>query len=170
MATRKQNVLLFLDFDGVLHPFAARNDKAQQFIYLASIEEILREFPEVNIVVTSDWRLRFSIDELRGFFASDIATRIIGVTPEIQLRETTDILGSRLREIEAFLLSYSSVVQSWLALDDDASLFSSDCSELILCTELFATNRFSMLEERLRKSLNKIANHSESFNQRKYDG
>ncbi|MFZ6676222.1 HAD domain-containing protein [Undibacterium sp. Xuan67W] len=144
-------MILFLDFDGVLHPFSARHDQEQQFVHLPALEELLREFPTLQIVVSSEWRLRFSLNELRGFFSTDIAARIIGVTPEIQIRETTDILGSRFREIEAFLIDAYSVNETWLALDDDVSLFPPDCSQLILCGELPAINRFAMLKERLMK-------------------
>lgn len=74
---------LFLDFDGALHPHPC---VVQFKLCLCNpIEGILREFPQVDIVLSTAWRLRYPLDTsgdtLKHPFASDIAERIVGVTP-----------------------------------------------------------------------------------------
>ena len=51
---------LFLDFDGVLHPDPSANQF--KFCQRNLIESILREFPQVDIVLSTNWRLRYPMD------------------------------------------------------------------------------------------------------------
>lgn len=69
-------MLLFLDFEGVLHPFARLLDRpvteSEPFVYLTRLESALREHPHVRIVIASDWRKHHTLAELRRFFSEDI--------------------------------------------------------------------------------------------------
>ena len=71
---------LFLDFDGVLHP----DPCVVQFKFCQRnlIEGILREFPQVDIVLSTTWRLRYPLDTsgdtLKHHFSTDITDRIVG--------------------------------------------------------------------------------------------
>lgn len=71
---------LFLDFDGVLHP----DPRVAQFKFCQRnpIEGILREFPQVDPMLLTNWRLRYPMDAsgdtLKHHFSSDIAERIVG--------------------------------------------------------------------------------------------
>ena len=71
---------LFLDFDGVLHP----DPCVVQFKFCQRnlIEGILREFPQVDIVLSPTWRLRYPLDTsgdtLKHHFSTDITDRIVG--------------------------------------------------------------------------------------------
>lgn len=127
-------MILFLDFDGVLHPFLARAS-SEAFCYLPRVEKVLREFPAVRIVIASTQREHTPLALLVQRFSPDIAARIIGTTPVLAIRDTGDVAGSRYREIQAYLSAGGS--GPWLALDDDASLFPPGCAELILCDDGF---------------------------------
>ena len=76
-------MILFLDFDGVLHPEydrqAAPADVA--FCHLPRFEAVMCDHPEVEIVISSTWREQFPLDDLRARFSPDIAARIVGATP-----------------------------------------------------------------------------------------
>ena len=48
-------MILFLDFDGVLHPEPCDED-GEPFCNLPALEAILRDFPAVEIVISSMWR------------------------------------------------------------------------------------------------------------------
>ncbi|MBC3871856.1 HAD domain-containing protein [Undibacterium oligocarboniphilum] len=76
-------MILFLDFDGFLHPEPCYDDK-QLFCCLPRLENVLRDFQIVQTVISSTWREKRSLDELKVFFAADIAPRIIGATPPWQ--------------------------------------------------------------------------------------
>ncbi|MET3139349.1 hypothetical protein AAKU61_003730 [Undibacterium sp. GrIS 1.2] len=97
-------MILFLDFDGVLHPEPCY-DEAKLFTCLSRLEQVLREFASVRIVISSTWREKHSLSDLRRLFSADIAERIIGVTPSWRDHsELVDIIGyQRHAEIEAWL-------------------------------------------------------------------
>lgn len=72
-------MLIFLDFDGVLHPKGAGG---QHFTRLPLLEAFLREpdMVKIKLVISSTWRQAYGLAKLRQFFAPDIGARIIGVT------------------------------------------------------------------------------------------
>lgn len=77
-------MILFLDFDGVLHPEAALSTRVD-FQHLPLLWRILREVPEVEVVFATSWRNSHSLDELvfivtRGG-GEDLAHRFIGMNP-----------------------------------------------------------------------------------------
>ena len=74
--------LLFLDFDGTLHPEPCYRDGS--LCRRPLFEAVIREAPDVEIVITSTWRDTRDLATLRGFFSNDIAARVIGVTPSWQ--------------------------------------------------------------------------------------
>jgi hypothetical protein len=122
-------MILFLDFDGVLHSELA--PEADLFGLLPRLEAILRDFPDVQIVISSSWREHNSLDDLRAKFSPDIAPRIIGVTPVIP--RVKQVAACREREILAWLESAGKKGEHWLALDDTEWQFKDHRDHLILC-------------------------------------
>lgn len=68
--------LLFLDFYGVLHPKHCHESK--RFCCLEVFEQAVRQAPDIDLVVTSTWRLQNSLEQLRKRFSIDVAARIAG--------------------------------------------------------------------------------------------
>ena len=128
--------ILFLDFDGVLHPFFPRDDRSdeenQLFSYLPRLERVLREFSDLRVVITSSWRTNRSWDDLIKPFAPDIAIRIIGATPSLNHQD-----HSRFKEVLHYLDQNNLHGANWVALDDDPALYPADCSSLVLCEDGF---------------------------------
>lgn len=123
-------MILFLDFDGVLHP---RAPGERLFCNLPRLEALLREFEFVEVVITSTWREDMTIVQLQGLFSPDIRFRIIGITPVVEIEFPAGPHGSREEEIRLFLAQDNYKERSWLALDDEEKLFRPGCSNLILC-------------------------------------
>jgi len=73
------SLTLFLDFDGVTHPDRARPER--QFEALPLIEKVLRDHPEVEVVLSTSWRESYPLDVLRYLFSIDISERIVGMNP-----------------------------------------------------------------------------------------
>src|SRR5471030_1328152 len=111
-------MILFLDFDGVLHPFAHRHT-GPHFIALPRLESVLREFPSVRIVITSTWRENHSLIVLTNLFSRDIQHQVIGVLPSLPCESAADIVGHRQREALAWLFCHFTEPAMWIALDDD---------------------------------------------------
>lgn len=140
--------LLFLDFDGVLHP---RSPGKKLFCNLPRLEAVLREFNFVEVVIASTWREDMDLGQLRELFSPDIRPRVIGVTPVMEIDFPAGPHGSREEEICMFLEQGDFKKRSWLALDDEEKLFKPGCQNLIVCptTIGFDDNAERLLTERL---------------------
>lgn len=119
-------MIIFLDFDGVLHP--RPNDWRGKFCHLERLERVLREYPNVQLVISSSWRDTYPLDVITALFSDDIQPRILGTTP----------LGdgekpySRFEEIKGWLRQ-SGHFGAWLALDDAVAEFPVNTPQLVPC-------------------------------------
>lgn len=129
--------VLFLDFDGVLHPAFCPDE--EHFCRRPLFETVMRKFPGVRIVISSSWRRIYAIDYLRSRFTRDIAERIVGTT---QLWVPDEPMN-RHQEIIAYLEARKLEQAAWLALDDSAFEFPKGCGNLLLCD-----SRFGLTEAR----------------------
>lgn len=71
-----QAKLLFLDFDGVLHPVGC--NPGRYLCCLPLLESTLRSAPPVDIVISSTWQEAYSIKALASRFSTDMGARIVG--------------------------------------------------------------------------------------------
>lgn len=114
--------VLFLDFDGVLHPGLAGT-----FVYRDRIEGFLAQHPSVGVVFSTSWREQYSVAEMASWFLGTPRERFLGATPILPS-------GPALRwhEIQAWLTT-ARFRGAWAALDDDRMLFPELCLNLVLC-------------------------------------
>jgi len=122
-------MILFLDFDGVLHPeLPGRPD---DFSSRPHLWEILRACPGVEVVFATAWRELHSFDELVVFATQgggeDLAHRFIGATPVMQ-----DVQYRREAECRQWLADSGQQGRPWLALEDFDSYFSPACPTLYM--------------------------------------
>jgi hypothetical protein len=127
----KGTKILFLDFDGVLHPKGA-NAAHDHFSKKHLLEELLLE-PElsgVQVVISSTWREAYSLDRLRLFFSPRMQTRIVDRTPVLD-----DLDGEflRYREVRGWLNRHP-LTNAWFALDDDREGFPPSQSRNVVFT------------------------------------
>jgi len=121
--------------DGVLHPEPCYRDE-ELFCRRALFESVLRDFPKVEIVVSSTWRDTRDLATLQGFFSPDVARSIVSVTPSWRdLPELIDVIGQYPRhvEVEGWLRQQGRVWESWIALDDRAYWFKPFLPNLVHC-------------------------------------
>lgn len=144
-------MILFLDFDGVLHP---RSPGKNLFCNLPRLEAVLREFSFVEVVIASTWREDMSLGQLRELISPDLRCRIIGVTPVVEIEFPPGPHGTREQEIRSFLEQSGYKDRPWLALDDEYLLFHRDCQNLITCPAAFGLDDHA--ERRLRERLSAI--------------
>jgi hypothetical protein len=129
-------VILFVDFDGVLHPRPVpdRPGETDMFVSLHLLENVLRQVQYVEVVISSSWRERFPLHEMREFFSEDLRERVIDATPLPPLAGVPAELMNHPRhaECEAWLHRRGAVGTRWLALDDSATDFAPGCANLLL--------------------------------------
>lgn len=125
-------MILFLDIDGVLHPDPAPEDKVFSCRHL--LWEILRTCPDLQVVISSDWRLKHSLADLAQWITAGsteiLQNRFVGTTPVFsELRHT---YRGREQECRAWLEQSHRADERWFALDDVASNFEFGAPQLIL--------------------------------------
>ena len=123
-------MILFLDFDGVLHPSSIAADHPDDFSKLPLLENWLRQYPEVDIVISSSWREILRMEALREIFSEDLRHRIVDACPIISINEETNYY--RFEEIMTWikLEKYDGL---WLALDDATHEFPPFFDRLVNC-------------------------------------
>jgi hypothetical protein len=120
--------LLFLDFNGVLHP--AGSAASAHFMHLPRFQHVMIEYPEVEIVVSSGVETyAYTLHKLRALFAPSVRSRVIGATAGIYAECEEEM---RYRQILRFLRRWERL-GPWLALDDSEDEFPANCSQLVLC-------------------------------------
>jgi hypothetical protein len=127
-------LVLFLDFDGVLHPDPCF-DPLRLFEQLPRLEAVLAEFPETEIVLSTNWRSQRGPAQWSDLLGPNIAARVVGATPHFSSFAAPARLMPYPRHAECvqWLLNQEAVDREWIALDDRPSLFAPDCDRLIEC-------------------------------------
>ena len=128
-------MILFLDFDGVLHPEPCIEHG--QFIHLRKFERWLRTHAEIEVVISSSWRNQVPWLEILDRFSADIQTRIVGRTPSRlqivrSLVPTEVLIYKREAEIFEWRRMQGRLSDAWIAVDDIPSWFSPGCANLML--------------------------------------
>jgi hypothetical protein len=141
-------VILFLDIDGVLHPDPPQPD--QRLRSLPRLVAILRDFPQVEVVISSLWRGHLTLNQLREIFPADLRERIIDVTP---IAERVDgwLPARREGEILDWLEASGRAAEPWLALDDAGWQFTQHRDRLVEC--VFYDGLDDRVEALLRQKL-----------------
>lgn len=133
-------MILFLDFDGVLHPLwepAPFNDwqlkrtfgphpwQGPFFIHAPILVELLRPYlDQIEIVISSTWGRKRDLDTLRGLLPPELAARVTDAVhnrlPPLEDAHRGHDLTSRWAEIAFYReLARPDIGDRWLAIDDD---------------------------------------------------
>jgi hypothetical protein len=73
--------VIYCDIDGVLHRWPCPPDEMFDPACIARLENVIRPH-DAGVVITSTWRLEWSLEEIRGKLGP-LGPHLIGVTPEI---------------------------------------------------------------------------------------
>lgn len=169
--------ILFLDYDGVLHPDEVYDTKEfglilnapgmHLFEYVGHLEEILNEYPDVHIVLSTSWVRAFGFDEAKSYLPESIQGRVIGGT--FHRRES--LLGgwssdwpmyTRYQQIQQWLSR--KFVASWVALDNDAVGWPADKADFLVHTDDWKGLSEEASKQRLRERLDFIVKDWQLFN------
>jgi len=81
-------MILFLDFDGVLHPDAAflvkgrptLKSEGELFMWAPLLIDVLVDFPEVQVVLSTSWARELSFSRACRWLPDELRGRVIGAT------------------------------------------------------------------------------------------
>lgn len=105
-------MLLFLDFDGVLHPYKSFHTREGLFAKKFFIEELLRMYEKVSVVISSSWGKQYNLNEMKAFFSEDVRHRFVGY-----ISNHSDNRGM---DIYEWLISHGEIETPCVAVDDMA--------------------------------------------------
>jgi hypothetical protein len=165
------NLVLFLDFDGVLHPDNC--GPYEQFSYVGNFVDAMRladSSHKVPVVISSTWRYLHSLDAPQGKFPDDIASQIVGITPyqtddDVEAIDDWATFGgfelkAKHRQLEIMQWMSKHAPQGyWIAIDDRPGYFQENEPRLFVVpgglgggmTTETAMQFFSKLRETLQK-------------------
>lgn len=156
-------LLLYLDFDGVLHHEDVRQHP-RRGIYLNApseyrlcqhaplLESLLRPYPAVRIVLSTSWVRALGYSRTVKRLPPDLRERVIGATYHSKMHERAFAMLPRgvqvLDDVER------RTPRDWLALDDDASGWPKEHEHRVLLTDerlgLSAPGLADLLASKLR--------------------
>lgn len=112
--------ILFLDFDGVLHP-SAEYRLIRHLIWVPILARLLERQNDVQVVVHSTWRYDHTDSELKDLLGP-LGSRFVGSAPR----------GPRAQAIESVLSANKGVFTHHLVLDDQADDFAASKLTVLL--------------------------------------
>jgi hypothetical protein len=129
-------LIVFLDFDGVLHPDPCRDE--QLFEHAPRLTHALEEFPEASVVLSTSWRTFLNFEQLIVPLEASLRRRVIGVTPRFAEFSAAPGLVPYRRHAECVQWLAENGMQDapWIALDDRPSWFEPYCENLVTCDAL----------------------------------
>lgn len=148
-------MILFLDFDGVLHPqYEGQATPADvAFCHVPRFEAVMRDFPDVEIVISSSWREHLPLDALRARFSPDIAQRITATT-FVDTPGEPPLIERREWEIVSWLIAQGRQDEPWIALDDAVWQFKEHRQRVVSCLSYAGMD--DATEAALREALNQF--------------
>jgi hypothetical protein len=147
--------ILFLDFDGVLHPDPCR-DPARLFEHAPRLAAALAPFTQLAVVLSTAWRTHHPVDELAAHLPPTLRAKVVGATRCFHAIERRPALVPYRRQAECqHWIDSERPGAAWLALDDRAAEFEPYCDRLIVTRS--ATGLDEAALNRLRFALTQAA-------------
>lgn len=126
--TEGRRVFMFVDFEDVL----ADSRGLAQFFHAPQIDQLLRRFPSVRVVLTTSERLYLPLEQLVKPFAPDVRSRFVGVTPSARHLWRDDGCSERELECLAWLRANNAESDAWIAVGAVEAYFLSQRDHLHL--------------------------------------
>lgn len=129
MPARRDQVL-FLDFDGVLHPDAVYlsrqgpvlRTEGELFMWAPVLADILEHFNEVSLILSTSWVRNLSYKRALSFLPPDLGKRVAGATWHSSMaRDWVDESkwDGRTRYDQISRFAARAQLVNWVSLDDD---------------------------------------------------
>lgn len=133
--------ILFLDFDGVLHPGKAhlidgkvvlKQADVGLFAWAEILEELLAPHPAVQIMLSTSWVEVFGLDDARDFLPDALSRRVIGATWTKRVRNEWKRC-SRFEQIRR--AAFREKIDRWIAVDDDVRDWPASWAERLVAAD-----------------------------------
>lgn len=132
--------VLFLDFDGCLHPDNVRRvdgapvllaEGSQLFEHTQRLVGLLEPYPDLRVVLATSWVKVFGFDEALGRLPTSLRSRVVGTTYEFcdDIQEWMEL--SRFDQVMRYVTGND--IKHWVALDDDNNCWPEFLERNLVC-------------------------------------
>lgn len=151
--------ILFLDFDGVLHPGAVyqvqgkpvlRADGIGLFEWAPILEELLAPHPTVKVMLSTSWVEVFGLDDTRDFLPDALRERVIGATWTKRVKNEWKRC-SRFEQIRR--AAFREKIDRWIAIDDDVRDWPASWNERLVAADPDLGLGWQKTQDKLRDRL-----------------
>jgi hypothetical protein len=126
----RRDQVLFLDFDGVLHPDAVYlsrrgptlRSEGELFMWAPVLVEILDPFTQVSLVLSTSWVRNLGFKRTLGFLPAGLRDRVIGATWHSSMAKDwadDSKWDGRTRYDQISRYAARAQLAYWISLDDD---------------------------------------------------
>ncbi|MNJ14150.1 hypothetical protein D3C77_83650 [compost metagenome] len=143
---QKSTPVLFLDFDGVLHPDAVYFSRlgptlkaeGNLFMWAPILTKLLNEFPSVSLVLSTSWVRLLGHKRALGYLPYELQERVIGATWHSSMAKgwvDESVWDGKTRYDQICRYAARSQLRHWVALDDDVQGWAeSSVQRLVACS------------------------------------
>lgn len=121
-------LLLYLDFDGVLHhenvlwsrtlgAYLSAPDQYKIFQHIGLLETLLAPYPQVRIILSTSWVRRYGCSKTAKQLGPRLRQRVVGATFHSRMNEDLFIDKPRGQQVSEDVQRRKPL--DWIALDDD---------------------------------------------------
>lgn len=141
-----QPKILFLDFDGVLHPDAVfmtqkgpiLRAQGTLFMWAGLLADVLYDFPQVRVVLSTSWVRHLGFSRARSYLPDPIKERVIGATWHSEMGkgwvdQNWWDTASRYEQICRY--ANRAHLPSWVSIDDDSEGWPTDALGYLVCCD-----------------------------------
>lgn len=153
-------MILFLDFDGVLHPDSVYRERGRPvlreqgelFMWSGLLIDALTSHPEVRIVLSTSWAREFGFSRARRYLPEALRARAIGATwhsgmaHDEESRQNWWDQATRYQQVRRYVDRAQLV--DWIAIDDNPEGWGSVDQDRLILTD--STHGLSDPATRLR--------------------
>lgn len=158
--------ILFLDFDGVLHPdavYLTRQGPTLQgegtlFMWAPILANLLDDFPMISLVLSTSWVRHLGYKRALSYLPRELQERVIGATWHSSMAKgwvDENQWDGKTRYDQISRYAARSQLHNWIALDDDIQGWAeSSAQHLIACARDFglsSTQTQAELQRRLEE-------------------
>jgi hypothetical protein len=159
--------ILFLDFDGVLHPDAVYltrqgptlKAEGTLFMWAPILVNLLGQFPMISLVLSTSWVRHLGYKRALGYLPRELQERVIGATWHSSMTKgwaDENQWDEKTRYDQICRYAARSQLRHWIALDDDVKGWAEELAQhLIACEPDFGLSSVKTQAE-LQHSLREI--------------
>lgn len=137
-----EDPVLYLDYDGVLHPDEAYRVRGRivlccegmsLFEFAPLLAQHLEPYPDLRIILSTSWVRVLSFNEARAWLPDALASRVIGATWHSAMNQFWWHSLSRYQQVSLHAKRHR--IARWLAIDDDTQGWPDDSREQLVHTD-----------------------------------